>query len=136
MKTRTLFSLALGFTLFSAATAAAQRRVTGRVTDSTGAPVAAVSVAVQGTSVIASTDAEGRYVLNNVPAGGQTLIARRIGYRRNVQTLAAGATEANFQMGHDPLQLEEIVVTGQATTVSTQNAANAVTIVSSAEVNR
>jgi len=119
-----------------AITASAQRRVTGRVTDSTGVPIPSAYIGVQGTTLVANTDVDGRYALNNVPAGAQTLIARRIGYRRLVQTLAAGANELNFQMHHDPLQLEEVVVTGQATTVSTQNAANAVTIVSSAEVNR
>ena len=118
------------------ATASAQRRVTGRVTDTEGQPLGSASVSVQGTAVGAMTDADGRYTLINVPAGAQSLQARRIGYKRVTTPLAAGATTADIRMEKDVLELDQVVVTGQATTVSTQNAANAVTIVTGAEVNR
>ncbi len=116
--------------------ASAQRRVTGRVADAAGAPITSASVVVQGTSIVAVTADDGRYTLNNVPTGAQTLVARRIGYRRTVQILAAGSTTADFTLEADLLHLEEVVVTGQATSVSTRNVANAVAIVASAELNR
>ena len=77
-------------------------------------------MSVQGTTILALTGADGNFALNNVPAGAQTLIVRRIGYRRAVATLSADATTANCPMGHDPLELEEVVVTGQATSVSSR----------------
>jgi TonB-linked SusC/RagA family outer membrane protein len=120
----------------ASATASAQRRITGRVTDSTGTPIPAATISVQGTTLGAMTNAEGQYTLTNVPNGQQIVVARRIGFRRTPLTLAAGATTGDFQMGRDPLQLDEVVVTGQATSVSTQNAANAVAIVSGAELQR
>ena len=93
--------------------AAAQRRVTGRVTEEGSTnPVPSATVSVQGTTLLALTGADGNFALNNVPAGAQTLIVRRIGYRRAVATLSADATTANVSMGHDPLELEEVVVTG------------------------
>jgi TonB-dependent starch-binding outer membrane protein SusC len=117
--------------------AAAQRRVTGRVTEEGSTnPVPSATVSVQGTTLLALTGADGNFAINNVPAGAQTLIARRIGYRRTVVTLSADATTANVSMGHDPLELEEVVVTGQGTSVSSKNAANAVTVISNAEINR
>jgi TonB-dependent starch-binding outer membrane protein SusC len=128
--------LAMLLTVTAAASASAQRRVTGRVTDSTGAPIPGATVNVQNTTLGAGTNADGQYAINNVPLGTQTLIARRIGYRRTTATLVVGATTVDFRMGHDPLQLEEIVVTGQATSVSTQNAANSVAIVTGSELNR
>lgn len=136
MRRFTVSLLAVFLTAALSATASAQRRVTGRVTDSTGTPIPSATVSVQGTTLGAITNAEGQYTINNVPAGQQTLIARRIGFRRTPITLAAGATTADIQMGRDPLQLEEVVVTGQATTVSTQNAANAVAIVTGSELQR
>jgi TonB-linked SusC/RagA family outer membrane protein len=113
----------------------AQRRVTGKVTESGGTPVASATVSVQGTTIQTVTNADGNFALANVPAGAQTLVARRIGFKRTVVTLSAEATTANFEMGHDPLQLDEVVVTGQATSVSTQNAANAVAVVSNEVIN-
>ncbi len=46
--------------------ALAQRSVTGKVTDSSGAPLAGVSVAVNGEKVYATTDAQGRYTISPV----------------------------------------------------------------------
>ena len=116
--------------------AAAQRRVTGRVTEEGSTnPVASATVSVQGTTLVGLSGADGNFTLNNVPAGAKTLIARRIGYRRTTVTISAEATTANIAMAHDPLELEEVVVTGQATSVSTQNAANAITVVSTDVIN-
>jgi TonB-linked SusC/RagA family outer membrane protein len=121
---------------FVTSSASAQRRVTGRVLDGAGAPITSASVVVQGTSIVAVTADDGRYALNNVPTGAQTLVARRIGYSRKVQFLAASSTTADFSLEADLLHLEEVVVTGQATSVSTRNVANAVAIVATAELNR
>jgi TonB-linked SusC/RagA family outer membrane protein len=131
-----LWVLPLLLTLFVSAEASAQRRVTGLVTDAAGAPIGSASVHVQGSNIVALTADDGHYTLNNVPDGAQTLVARRIGYRRTLQPLAAGSTTADIRLEPDLLHLEEVVITGQATTVSSQNAANAVTVVSAAEVNR
>jgi len=120
----------------AAATASAQRRVTGRITETSGAPVPNATVSVQGTTLGAITNQDGRYTINNVPAGQQVLVARRIGYRRSTHLLGAGIDVADMHLDQDLLQLETVVVTGQATTVSSQNAANAVTVVGTGEINR
>src|SRR5687768_15012131 len=63
------------------------------------------------------TQANGRYVLQNVPAGVHTLTAERIGHRVTTAsvTVAAGASVVqNFQMNEEALQLDEVVVTGTA----------------------
>ena len=136
MRRLTVFLMAASLTATLSAGAAAQRRVTGVVTDSAGAPIPDATVAIDGTTIAAATGGDGRYVLTKVPDGALHLVARRIGFRRNVQTLASGVEVANFVMAQDPLEIEAVVVTGEATTVSTRNAANAVAIVNSAEVNR
>jgi TonB-linked SusC/RagA family outer membrane protein len=123
-------------TVMLAASASAQRRVTGRVTDSTGTPIPAAAVNVQGTTLGALTNSDGQYTVNNVPEGSLTIAVRRIGFRRTVMILASGAATLDIKMARDPLELEEVVVTGEATTVSTQNAANSVAIVNNNDLNR
>ncbi|HXT16492.1 MAG TPA: SusC/RagA family TonB-linked outer membrane protein [Gemmatimonadaceae bacterium] len=133
------FSVSLLAAFFSAAlsaTASAQRRVSGQVSDSAGTAIPAATVLVQGTTIAAVTNTEGQFVIDKVPAGAQTLVVRRIGFRRTAALLSSTANTITILVGRDPLQLDEVVVTGQATSVSTQNAANAVTIVNSAELQR
>src|SRR5437868_2542498 len=130
-----VFSLLL-LVLVSASAFAQTRRVSGRVTvEGSGEPLVAASVSVVGTSLGTYTDDQGRFSLN-VPDGPATLRIRRIGYVVKTQTVPAGDTEVSVSLGRDVLQLETQVVTGAATTVSSVNAANAVTVVSGEKLNR
>src|ERR1043166_2227684 len=62
--------LALGLLLASAGALAAQGIVSGRVTDqANGNPLVGARVIVVGTSLTASTNADGRYRIPGVPAG-------------------------------------------------------------------
>ena len=133
---RGVFAIAFLLSTVLATTGAAQRRVTGRVLESSGQPVPNATVTVLGTTIGAISAEDGRYTLNNVPPGEQTLVARRIGYRRATQLLGTGVESVDIHLTQDLLQLETMVVTGQATAVSSQNAATAVTVVASGEVNR
>jgi TonB-linked SusC/RagA family outer membrane protein len=112
------------------------RRVSGRVTvEGSGEGVASASVNVVGTSLGTYTDDQGRFSLN-VPDGPVTLRVRRIGYTQKAIAVAAGATDANVTLSRDVLQLETQVVTGTATSVSSVNAANAVTVVTGEKLNK
>ncbi|HEY2026237.1 MAG TPA: TonB-dependent receptor plug domain-containing protein, partial [Gemmatimonadaceae bacterium] len=128
--------LALLLTLLVSGAASAQRRVTGRILSVNGEPVASASVNVQGTTIGAYSAADGRYTLVGVPAGPQAIVVRRIGYQRVTVALPATQDQLDIRLDRDILQLETQIITGQATTVSSQNAANAVTVVSGAEANR
>jgi len=131
-----IWFVALLLTLIVSAEASAQRRVTGRVTATTGEPVQAASVNVQGSTIGAYTGEDGRFTLNNVPAGAQVLVVRRIGYRRVSQPLQATSDQVDVRLDKDVLQLETQVITGTTTTVSSANAANAVASVSGDQLNR
>jgi len=131
-----MWVLALLLTLCVGSEASAQRRVTGRVVGPSGEPVPSATVIVQGTTIGAQTADDGRFTLVNVPAGAQTLQVRRIGFRRQVAPLGVGASEVNVTLVRDVMQLETQVVTGTNTTVSSANAANAVSVVSSEELTR
>ncbi len=130
-----VYSLLL-LVLVSASAFAQTRRVSGRVTvEGSGEPIVAASVNVVGTSLGTYTDDQGRFSLN-VPDGPATLRVRRIGYSQKTQAIPAGATDAAISLTRDVLQLETQVVTGTATTVSSVNAANAVTVISGEKLNR
>ncbi len=105
--------------LVAASSVSAQRtaRVTGTVTETeTGRPIPGVTVRVVGTAFGASTDNEGRYAIVNASSGLQTLEARRIGYgvRRveNVRLGADASSTVNFTLNANPLNIEEVVVSG------------------------
>ena len=130
-----LFSLLL-LMLFSASSFAQTRRVSGRVTvEGSGEPLAAASVNVAGTTLGTYTDDQGRFTLN-VPDGAVTLRVRRIGFVQRNVPVGAGDADVTVGLTRDVLQLETQVVTGTATTVSSVNAANAVTVISGERLNR
>jgi TonB-linked SusC/RagA family outer membrane protein len=123
--------------VFTSLSALAQTRtVSGRVTvEGSNEPLVAASVSVVGTSVGTYTDDQGRYTVT-VPAGPATLRVRRIGYVQKTVAVPSGDTQADIGLSRDVLQLETQVITGTATTVSSVNAANAVTVVTGEKLNR
>lgn len=130
-----VFSLLL-LTLFSASAFAQTRRVSGRViVEGSGEPLVAASVNVVGTALGTYTDDQGRFSVN-VPEGPATLRVRRIGYAQKTIAVPAATTDMDVALARDVLQLETQVVTGTATTVSSVNAANAVTVIGAERLNR
>ena len=114
----TLFPTLIAFTLFTPSASAQQQptgSVAGRVTDQAGQPLASAQVLIEALGRGALTDANGEYVIGNVPVGSHQVEARTLGYRAvSAQvTVSAGATASqDFQLAVDPLNLEELVVTG------------------------
>jgi len=92
--------------------------VTGTVTDrSTLQPLNGVQISITGVQRGGVTDARGRFVITNVPAGQQTVEAVFIGYGTAEQTVTvqAGQTATvNFEMGVSAISLDEVIVTGTA----------------------
>ncbi len=115
--------LAGGQLFFAPSGAGAQARqsggtVAGQVTDSrTRLAVAGTLIELQGTRLGATTGADGRYRIPGVPAGSQIVVARRIGYTSERQTVTAGdgqSATADFHLEAAAYSLEQIVVTGTA----------------------
>ena len=100
------------------ATAGAQTpgRVTGVVTVTDGGqPISGARVVVLGTRLGAETSPDGRYTIS-LPPGQYRLRASAIGYAPivmdSVPVVAAQATTANFQLKHQTVELEKVVVVG------------------------
>ncbi|MQA91698.1 MAG: TonB-dependent receptor plug domain-containing protein, partial [Gemmatimonas sp.] len=93
-----------------------QGTVTGRVVgDETGAPVGAAQVFIETLDIGVLSQADGRYLIQGVPAGTHTLTAVRIGYRTSTAEVTVNAGEAalqDFNLANEALQLDEVIVTG------------------------
>lgn len=80
-------------------------------------PLEAVSVRLVDRSENAFTDARGRFLILNLPAGSYEVVVERIGYgsaRKVVEVPAGGVARADFQMQTTLIDLDELVITGVA----------------------
>ncbi len=110
----------------------AQQNVTGRVTDATfGKPIPGVTVRVANTNRGTISDVDGRYTIA-VPSTGTQLTFSFTGYK--TKTASAGSGTVNITMEEDFARLDEVVVTGLATTVKRSNLANAVATISARDL--
>ena len=99
--------------LFATLTVSAQQ-ISGVVRDTGGQPLAGVSVFVDGTTTGASTDIDGKYVIDVENAHGKTLVFSFIGMR--TQEVRIGNSQVyDIVMEEDANFLEETVVIGYAT---------------------
>jgi TonB-linked SusC/RagA family outer membrane protein len=90
--------------------------IVGRVTDvAGGAPLAAVSLQVDGTRLGAITSGDGNFRIAGVPAGQHAVTARRIGYQpltRPVTVAAGGTATLDLALQVSATSLTALVVTG------------------------
>jgi TonB-linked SusC/RagA family outer membrane protein len=130
-----LWAIATALFILLPSLADAQRRITGRVTAEGGEPLLGTSVQIVGTPLGAHTNERGEYALN-APAGALSLRFRRLGYKGTVVAVAPDRNEVSVTLDRDVLQLEEQVITGEATSVARQNLANDVATVSVEDLTR
>lgn len=111
----------------------AQSVVKGTIEDASyGGPVAGANVIIKGTTVGAISDFDGNYeiTVDSFPA---TLIFSSLGYgTKEVQVTSAGTI--NVSLAEAATGLDEIVVSGLATSIKRTNLANAVATVSATEL--
>ena len=96
--------------LLTAATASAQKLVTGKVTDTHGEPVMGATVRVAGTKILTTTDADGNFKLSNVPASATKLNVSFIGMQPSMVSVAG-----NVKVVLLDNELGEAVVVGYGT---------------------
>ena len=91
-------------------------QITGRVIDDQGQALGSVQISLDGTSLGALSNQEGRFLLLNVPNGIYTVTAQHIGFaarhRTNIRIEAGGTAIVDFTMPMQALAMEGLVVTG------------------------
>ncbi|MGI9181526.1 MAG: SusC/RagA family TonB-linked outer membrane protein [Longimicrobiaceae bacterium] len=120
------------------ATAAQTGTVTGQVVEArTQRPLAGAQVHIAGTGLGTLTNNAGRFMLVNVPAGTATVRVQMLGFgaAEQITTIVSGETvTVNFELAHQAIALDEVVVTGTAGGTQRRAIGNVVASVSADEI--
>ncbi len=113
-------------------------RIQGTVVDQNSQqPLSGAQVFIQGTSFGTITNAQGAYLLLNVPAGAHTVQVQMIGYGTASQSVTVpdgGSVTQNFQLSETALALDELVVTGTAAAVRKKEVGNSTAAITAKEI--
>jgi TonB-linked SusC/RagA family outer membrane protein len=125
--------LSLALVLLLSGTALAQYVISGRVQGADGSPLPGTSIVVRGTTTGTTAANDGTYRLTAPVANVVTLVFSTVGFQtQSVEVRQSGTV--NVTMREDFTGLEEVVVTGLATSVKRSNLANAVSTISAKEL--
>ncbi len=120
----------------SARAEAQARQITGTVVEEEGEiPISSAQIQVKGTTIGTLAEADGSFTLN-VPEGDIVLAVRRVSYSPAEVTVSANQSSVRIALKKDVLQLEQVVVTGQATGISKRNLANSVATVNAEQITK
>lgn len=108
--------------LMTAATASAQKRVTGRVIDSNGEPVVGASIHVKGSRIKTTTDAQGNFSLKNVPSNAKQLSVTYLGMKPVTVSISSNV-KVTLKDNEQSLGEAYVVAYGKATKASFTGAA-------------
>ncbi|MFV1883551.1 MAG: carboxypeptidase-like regulatory domain-containing protein [Balneola sp.] len=111
--------------------------ITGTITDaSTGEPLVGATVFIESLQRGAGTDLDGNYTISNLPSGTYTLTSNYIGYKKFEVSIEIGSGTLAFdiQLSPDLVGLEEVVVTGIASSTSRAVSPVAISKVNAAEL--
>ncbi|MEG8946314.1 TonB-dependent receptor [Rosettibacter firmus] len=93
-------------------------KIAGRIVDKqTKEPLIGVNVVVKGTTLGATTDVDGYYVILHVPPGLQTIVASMVGYAtvtvNDVEVRIDQTSTVNIEMVPEAIELGSIVITAE-----------------------
>ncbi len=90
-----------------------ERKVNGKVTDQSGAPIPGASVVIKGTTNGVVTDNDGNFILPNIPENG-TLVFSFVGMKG--QEIPVGSKQTiNVAMVEETIALDEVISIGYGT---------------------
>lgn len=90
-----------------------QKTITGKITDSSGAPLPGVTVVIKGTTQGTITDMDGNYSIANVP-GDAALVFSFVGMKTQ-EISVSGKTTVDVALAEDAIGIEEVIAIGYAT---------------------
>jgi len=94
-------------------------KIAGRVIDAeTREPLVGVTVMLEGTTLGAATDADGMFVINNIPPGVYTVNVSAVGYQKkqfkNITVSVDFTTKLNVELKQEAVSIAPVVVEAQA----------------------
>ncbi len=109
--------------------------IKGNVKNDKGGVLTGVSVELQGARYGTTTNTEGNYTLQNIPAGNYTLTFTYIGYLIKSESITVkGAITVNAVLSEDALKLQDVVVTGTGNPKKKIESSVAITTVSNKDM--
>jgi hypothetical protein len=119
----------IGLAAVAVAMAAEYGRIRGRIVDAkTGEPLVGASVVVEGTQLGGATDANGEYLIPNVPVGEVTLSASYISYQTQQMTgvlvILDQTVSEDFRLSTGHIELGPIVIVSKPPTIIRTGAAS------------
>jgi TonB-linked SusC/RagA family outer membrane protein len=107
-----------------------QKDIKGKVLDEKGQPLPGSSVTIKGTKFGVVTNVNGEFELNNVPDDG-VLVVSFIGYKPKEVSVRRVTSTMTISLELDESSLNEVVVTGLATSIKRSNSASSISHLSS-----
>ncbi|TCI94240.1 SusC/RagA family TonB-linked outer membrane protein [Tenacibaculum sp. M341] len=107
--------------------------IKGKVTDSSGESIPFADIIEKGTTNGTTTDENGEFSLT-VKKLPTSIVASSLGFSSNEKSITSTNTTINFILKEDSDVLDEVVISGLATTTKRSNLANTVASISAAEL--
>ncbi len=117
--------------------AAKAGRLTGRVTDAvSGQPLPGANVVLVNSVLGASTDDDGRFVIDNVPPGNWKIRVAFIGYTAQERVIAVGEgpLSVDFALKPSAILFDQVVITGSRHAEDLSDAPNSVNVLPASEI--
>ena len=111
----------------------AQFTASGVIKDDRGEALIGATVAIKGTTIGTVTDVNGSYSLR-CPRNTATLTVTYTGFETGIAEVSSTAPKADIILGESLSSLDEIIISGLATSVKRSNSANAVASISAAQL--
>jgi len=111
------YVLLCAFLMLSVFAFAQSGGIKGKVIDETNLPIPGSSVTIDGTSLGATTDPNGDYVITGLKAGNYTVTVKFLGYNTATKTVTVGnsVVTVDFALKAQNTALNEVVVVGYGT---------------------
>lgn len=123
------------FLLFAITNMQAQYKITGSISDErTGESLMFANIIIQNTAKGTVTDLDGKFTLDVDNNNEVTLVVSSIGYLSQLIKASPSNNVLSIKLREDATNLEEVVITGLASSVKRSNLANAVGSVSAKEL--
>ncbi|RYY60517.1 MAG: SusC/RagA family TonB-linked outer membrane protein [Chitinophagaceae bacterium] len=127
------YLLILTMLLVAISAQAQTKTISGVITGPDKQPLPNVNITVNQSTQGTTTDANGRFSITVRPP--VKLMISAAGFQTRTAEITASSAELSLQLEEDVARLDEVVVTGLATTVKRRNLANAVASISARELN-
>ncbi len=111
----------------------------GKVVDDKNQSLSDANVFLKATTLGGSTDANGIYVVNNVPADTFTIVVKYLGFKASEKLITIGEGDTihtNFKLIPDVLDFETIIITGTRSSLTKLESSVAITTLNFMEISQ